>query len=216
MPAAFTGFPPGAVEFLRGLAAENTKAYFDAHRADYEQQVRLPLEDLADEAQARYGPAKVFRPNRDVRFSKDKSPYKTTASLYAGHPAGVYVSLGVDGLEVGGGLYGPSRDQLARAREVIDEDAKAAAALVAIVAALDAAGLRWAGPGLKTAPRGYAADHPRVELLRLTHYAATRHVPLGPDVHDPERARAAVLGTWEQVEPLLAWLTTHVGPPQHA
>jgi hypothetical protein len=98
----FTGSPPEALDFYRGLAADNTKAYFDAHRAVYEQAVRGPMEALLAELEPEWGPAKVFRPHRDVRFSRDKAPYKTEiGALLATTPgSGWYVRLDADGLEV--------------------------------------------------------------------------------------------------------------------
>ncbi len=212
-PPPFAGFPVEALAFLRGLEADNSKAWFDAHRDVYEDAVRDPLERLMAEAAPVYGPTKVFRPNRDVRFSKDKSPYKTTAAAYAGDLGLVYVALDPRGLHVGGGLYEPSRDQLARARQAIAEHPEAGAALAAALDDLVAAGFTIAGPSLRTAPRGFPKDHPRIAMLRLQRYAALRRVDPGPDVHDPSRCREVVFGAWRQLEPLLGWLRSHVGPP---
>ncbi|CAA9532053.1 MAG: hypothetical protein AVDCRST_MAG79-1013 [uncultured Thermoleophilia bacterium] len=210
--ARFTGFPPAALTFLAGLEADNSKAWFDAHRDVYEEAVRDPLERLIAEAGALYGPSKVFRPNRDVRFSRDKSPYKTTAAGYAGEVGVVYAALDPRGLHVGGGLYEPARDQLARARAAIATDHDAGAQLAEILETLRASGFTITGPSLRTAPKGYPKDHPRIELLRLQRFAALRQLPPGPDIHDPERSRAAIFGAWRALEPLTDWIRTHVGP----
>jgi uncharacterized protein (TIGR02453 family) len=146
----------------------------------------------------------VFRPNRDVRFSADKSPYKLNGAMTAGRVGGVYVSVSVDGLVAGGGLYEPSRDQLARAREVIADDGPPAAELAAIIDELDRDGFELAGPLLKTAPRGVDRDHPRIALLRLLHYAGLRPLPR-------EATTAEVEAAWGSLEPLLDWVERRVG-----
>ncbi len=201
----FTGFGAGAVGFLDGLAADNTKHYFDEHRDVYESDIRRPLEALTAEAEAKYGPGRVMRPNRDVRFSADKSPYRLTASMWAGEVGGVYLSLGRERLDVGGGVYEPSRDQLRRARTSIAQNPLVAAKLTTIVQQLGRKGFEMAGPSLKTAPRGFDKDHPRIESLRLKHYAAIIHLPVTATGRD---VRAA----WKLVEPLIAWTDEHVGP----
>ena len=145
-----------------------------------------------------------MRPNRDIRFSADKSPYKTNAAMSAGRSAAVYLSVSGSGIEVGGGLYQPSRDQLARARSAIADDGVPARELATIVADLTAAGFDLAGPPLKTAPRGFDRDHPHIDLLRLTHYAALRSLPR--DATD-----RMVDGAWQQVAPLIEWADAHAG-----
>ena len=173
--------------------------------------MREPLEELIAEAAALHGtPARVFRPNRDIRFSKDKSPYKTNAAGHAGGPATYYVSLDASGLRVGGGVYHPDRAQLQRVRDAID--GRPGAELEKVYEDLTAAGFELASGALRTAPRGYLRDHPRIALLRLVNHAALRHFTPGPDIHDADRARTAVFGTWERLAPLNAWLNRYVGP----
>ena len=200
----FSGFRPGAVRFLDGLAADNSKGYFDAHRDAYQTDIRGPLEDLTAEAEEKYGPGKVMRPNRDVRFSKDKSPYRLTAAMWAGEVGGVYLSLTRDHIEVGGGIYEPTRDQLLRARTAIADMPRAAAELDTIVKTLATRGFRRAGPSLTTAPRGYDRDHDQIELLRLKLYAAITNIRVTAGRDDVRTA-------WKQVEPLIAWADEHVG-----
>jgi uncharacterized protein (TIGR02453 family) len=199
----FTGFGAGSRVFLSGLAEDNTKTFFEAHRDEYIASIRQPLEDLLGEVQDAYGSGRVMRPNRDVRFSADKAPYKITASMWAGDVGGVYLSLSATGLEVGGGLYDPSRDQLARARSAIDGRPVVAKHLGDILGRLTQGGFEVAGPSLKTAPRGFDRDHPAIELLRLKHYAAVKRLPL-------ETTPDTILATWKAVEPLIAWCSKNV------
>ncbi|WP_353815143.1 DUF2461 domain-containing protein [Agromyces sp. SYSU T00266] len=198
-------FAPEAFTFYAELEADNSRDWWQAHRADCERHVRLPLERLAAIAGERYGPAKVFRPNRDVRFSADKSPYKLNGAMTAGRVGGVYVSISAEGLHAGGGLYEPSREQLQRAREAVAADGPAAAELDAIVRGLEGDGLELAGPFLKTAPRGYDRDHPRIRLLRMTHFAGLGTLP-------PQATMADLDRVWHAVEPLLDWVASHAEP----
>jgi len=209
----FSGFPPEAVAFYEGLAADNSKAYFDAHRDTYETCVREPLEDLLHELYLMYGAAKVFRPHRDVRFAKDKSPYKLAAAgvakLDSATCSATYVQISAGGLTAGGGLYELDRGQLQRARRAID-DAKHGAELERIAATVEELGMTLVAPELKTAPRGFPKDHPRIDLLRRKRFAALVHHEPGPWLSTPE-ARDRVIEAWEAVRPLNAWLEHHVG-----
>jgi uncharacterized protein (TIGR02453 family) len=198
-------FPAEASPFLRDLAANNNREHFTANRATYDRAIRGPLEDLTGAAQEKYGPGKVMRPNRDVRFSTDKSPYRTDASMWAGSVGGVYLRLSVDGIEAGGVLYEPTRDQLSRAREAIAAQPLAATRLAAVLAELRSSGYDEAGPALKTAPKGYGRDDPNIELLRLKHYAAVRSLPI-------TASRADIDEAWKAVEPLIAWAEEYIGP----
>jgi uncharacterized protein (TIGR02453 family) len=203
MTASF--FPTEAATFLGDLAAKNTREQFTANRPMYDRAIRGPLEELTAAAQEKYGPGKVMRPNRDVRFSTDKSPYRTDASMWAGEVGGVYLRLTATGIEAGGGLYDPTRDQLARARTAIATKPLASAQLSAVMATLHSAGYEEAGPPLKTAPKGYDREDPNIELLRLKHYAAVRYLPVSATRGDIEEA-------WAGVEGLIAWAKDHVGP----
>ena len=203
MTSAFFG--RGSVKFLKALQADNTKDFFDAHRADYEREILTPLRELVAIAEPRYGQGRVMRQHRDLRFSRDKTPYRTTASMWAGAGVGgVYLRLSTGGLEVGGGLYEPSREQLARARQAIAEDGDAADELAAVVQTLGEEGYELAGPSLKTAPRGFPPDHPHIELLRLQHYAALRHLPASATLDEIQQG-------WVGVQPLLDWIGSHAG-----
>ena len=159
----FKGWPVEAVEFYEGLEADNSKAYWQEHKAEYEQLVKAPMEELLAELEADFGAGRVFRPYRDTRFSKDKTPYKLNC---AAHLPGGYVSFSADGLFVGSGLYMPEAAQLASFRAAVADD-RSGAELESIVATLRKHAYEvGAHDVLKTAPKGYAQDHPRIELLR--------------------------------------------------
>jgi uncharacterized protein (TIGR02453 family) len=203
----FTGFTREASDFFAQLAQSNNREFFVAHRDVYERVIRQPLEDLLAEAERVYGPGRVMRPNRDVRFAADKTPYRTNGGMWAGDVGGVYLSVSKDGLETGGGLYDPTRDQLDRARIAIDSKPLAASALKTILSTLEDDGFSLAGPSLKTAPRGYERDNPAIDLLRLKHYAALRKLPVDAGADQIREA-------WEKVGPLNAWANEHIGPAE--
>lgn len=201
---AFTGFTSDAARFFERLADDNSRAFFDAHRDEYERCIRQPLEDLLAEAEARVGPGKITRPNRDVRFSANKDSYRTDASMWAGDIGSVYLRVDASGLQVGGGLYGPSRDQLSRARTAIDSQPDAAVELRRIVDDLVGFNFEFAGPFLTTAPKGYDRDHPQIGLLRMKNYAALTRMPI-------DASSARIHTAWRRMRPLNDWLDARVG-----
>src|ERR671914_3054006 len=161
---SFRGWPVEALEFFEGLEADNSKTYWQQNRDVYDGLVRAPMEELLEELAPEWGEGRIFRPYRDIRFSSDKSPYKTNIAASIGDG---YVSLDADGLGAGRGMYEMAPDQLERYRAAGGKD-RAGDNLVDIVASARAAGLEVTGHGvLKTAPRGYPRDHPRIELLRF-------------------------------------------------
>lgn len=209
---AFTGFPKAAVAFYEGLAADNSRTYWQANKAVYEQSVRAPMEALLAELEA-FGPFHVFRPNRDVRFSQDKTPYKDHVAAMGESAGGssYYVHFGAAGMYAGGGYYHLATDQLERFRAAVD-DTRTGIDLVERVAAAARAGLHVASHGeLKTAPRGFPKDHPRIGLLRRKGLATMREWPQASWMRTHqvvERVRQA----WHDGEAVSAWLDTHVGP----
>jgi uncharacterized protein (TIGR02453 family) len=210
---AFTGFGRGAVGFFTDLAANNTREWWHANRSRYEEEVRRPLEELLQDLAAEFGEAKVFRPNRDTRFSKDKSPYKTNAAAVAheGDGTSLYLSLSAEGLHVGGGAYHLARDQLARFRAAVDDD-RTGREVEAIAAELRAAKADVTGRSqLKTAPRGFSPDHPRIDLLRQDGLIGIWEHPPRAWLHTTAAADRVAEG-WRRLAPLNAWLSTNVGP----
>jgi uncharacterized protein (TIGR02453 family) len=206
---AFSGWSAEAVEFFRGLEADNTKAYWTAHKTFYEASVREPLAELLGELSAEFGPARIARPYRDVRFRADKSPYKT--EIYATFDRGGYVRFSADGLTAATGYFMMSPDQLQRYRDAVVRDGDGTE-LAAEVARLRAAGLEVAGSkSLKTAPRGYPKDHPRLDLLRCKGLICWRQWPVAPWLYT-SKARDQAAGVLRAAAPLQQWLDRNVGP----
>jgi uncharacterized protein (TIGR02453 family) len=207
---AFRGWPAEAIEFFEGLEADNSKAYWQDHKVQYEAVVKAPMEALLAQLQREFGPAKIFRPYRDVRFSADKTPYKTNIAAVANRGGSIfYVSLSTEGLFAGSGYYHMARDQLVRYRQAVD-DGKAGPALVKVVTQAGATGLEVGGDALKTAPRGYPADHPRIELLRHKGIYAGRGFEPGAWL-GTAKAADRVVDVWRATKPLNAWLHKYVG-----
>jgi uncharacterized protein (TIGR02453 family) len=206
---AFRGWPAEAVQFFEGLEADNTRAYWQAHKTIYDEKVRGPMEALLGDLEAEFGEGRIFRPNRDTRFSADKSPYKT--AIAATLARGGYVSFSADGLGVGRGMYMMAPDQLDRYRRAV-ADNRTGAALVKVVAGIEKAGVRVTGhEQLKTAPKGYPKDHPRIDLLRNKGLIAWNDWSVGAWLRTA-KAKDRVVTTLRAARPLVAWLDKHVGP----
>ncbi|WP_219417183.1 DUF2461 domain-containing protein [Pseudonocardia nigra] len=205
----FAGFGDGAVEFYDGLAVDNSKAYWTDQRAVYERDVRGPMQALLDALEPEFGSGKIFRPYRDVRFSADKTPYKTHCGGIAGP---FYVQVGADGLMAAAGYYQMASDQVARYRAAVDDERRGTD-LEKRIAALQADGIAVAGETLRTRPRGVDPDHPRLELLRHKGLYGWRSWPPDDVLHEPG-TQERVAGTWRALRPLTEWLADHVGPSE--
>ena len=214
--APFDGFPPDTFAWFAGLEADNSRPWFTAHRETYDRAVRGAMEAMLDELAAELGGAvRMFRQNRDVRFSADKSPYKTTTyGLIVDRPDGLpalYAQVSARGLYAGAGYHAMSPDQLNRFRDAVVDDA-AGPELERAVAAVAAAEVETFGETLKTAPRGYPRDHPRVGLLRHKALGAGRRLDAGAAGISRDGALDHARTTWAACAPLCAWLDLHVGP----
>jgi uncharacterized protein (TIGR02453 family) len=206
---AFRGWPAEAIEFYEGLEADNSKSYWQAHKADFEELVRRPMVELVDELEPEQGEGKIFRPYRDTRFSADKSPYKTR--IYAAFERGGYVQFSADGLGAGCGYWMMEPDQLDRYRRAVVDDVSGAE-LTKVVAGIERRGIEvTARESLRTAPRGYPRDHPRATLLRHKGLIAWQEWPPGPWL-GTRRAKSLVVRFLRAAAPLRAWLDTEVGP----
>ncbi|NLG47117.1 DUF2461 domain-containing protein [Gordonia sp. (in: high G+C Gram-positive bacteria)] len=206
---SFTGFPEAALDFYDDLEIDNSKVFWETNKEVYRDSVAAPMTalmaDLADE----FGTAKIFRPYRDVRFSKDKTPYKTHQGAFVGvGPAtGYYVQIGAPGVRVGSGFYEADSERLARFRRAIDDDLHGAE-LERIIATLQRKGWEIGGDRLKTAPRGWAKDHPRIELLRHRSLTVGRDYGFDEVIHSAELVER-VRRDWRETRQLLNWLTQH-------
>ena len=226
-------FTPAALRFLRGIKKNNNKEWFEAHRTEYETEVREPMRDLIGEMNERfakfapemYGDPKrsMFRINRDIRFSKDKSPYKTHAACWFHHrratsrvgseadagSGGFYFHLEPGNSFVGGGLWMPPRPQLNKLRDAIAEDPAGFARV--------AKGLEKKFGGLSDEavltrmPRGFAEDHPAAKWLRYQSFVSGRPVE---DAKVTDTKLPALLAKeFEGLLPLVRWLNGALGFP---
>lgn len=238
--SAFSRFEPEALTFLKGLRRNNDKPWFEARRATYEGAVLGPLRLLAEEFDVRFArlapefvaPPKraLFRIHRDVRFSKDKSPYKAHAALWAFHRdagrgvgrdahggAGFYFHLEPSASLAAGGFWMPPRPLLAIIRERIVKDRKEQRAFERIVEAKEFVNrfgaLNADDPGamLSRMPRGYAEDHPAARWLRYNTFTASRALTdaeaLSPKLVDH------VMKDFAALLPLVRWLNATLGYP---
>jgi uncharacterized protein (TIGR02453 family) len=205
--AGFAGFGEGAVEFYDGLLADNSKAYWADRKEVYERDVRDPMQALLTGLEPEFGPGKIFRPYRDVRFSRDKSPYKTACGATAGP---YYVQLSAEGLMAAGGDYQMASDQVRRFRAAVDDERRGSD-LAGRLAALEEAGFVVDGDRLKSRPRGVEPDHPRLDLLRFKSLYAWRQWP-PDDVLHAAAVLERVADAWRTLRPLTEWLADHVGP----
>jgi uncharacterized protein (TIGR02453 family) len=207
---AFRGWPVEALEFFEGLEADNTKTYWQANKSTYESAVRAPMEELLAELEPQWGEGRIFRPYRDIRFSADKSPYKTNIAAMIGDG---YIHLTAQGLGAGAGMWEMAPDQLERYRNaVVDE--RSGRRLVNVVDKAKASGLDITAHGmLKTAPKGYPKDHPRVDLLRYKGITAWKEWPAGAWL-GTAKAKERIVEFLRNAKPLNAWLDANVGPSE--
>jgi len=211
----FHGWTDAALDFYEGLEVDNSRAYWQLHKKVYDEEVRGPMEALLTELCDEFGDAKMFRPHRDIRFSADKTPYKTHAGATLANHGYVQVSAG--GLAAASGIYVFATDQLARYRRAVALDLSGEA-LTRIVDDARAAGLTiTAASTLTTAPRGYPKDHPRIELLRMKGLVTWKDWPVEPWLATAE-AKDKVVEVLRASVPLVSWLDFHVGPsePEHS
>lgn len=173
----FTGFTKDTFQFFNDIASNNNRDWWLAHKARYEASVKQPVLDLTSELSLRYSEAHIFRPNRDTRFTKDKSPYKTSISFsIPDGKCGFYFQLDTSGLLLGGGLYEPDKQQLQEWREIFNTGQGNDVKQFLSKASQDDFEITQDG-ALKTAPQGWPKDHPDIEYLRLKHIAIFRKFP---------------------------------------
>jgi uncharacterized protein (TIGR02453 family) len=204
----FSGIPIAALDFYEDLEADNSKAFWTAHKHVYEESVRAPLEAFAGAVEAEFGPGKLFRPYRDVRFSKDKTPYKTHQGIWFADTS-VYVHVSAAGLFLAGGYWRTTPAQVARMRRAVADDL-AGAQLERALSGASRARLEIGGEQLSRVPPGYPKEHPRAELLRRK--TLTVHREIGaPAWLSNRRAQSEIAKQWRAMGPVIGWLDTHVG-----
>ena len=199
-------FGAEATDFYRGLLADNTRAYWTVHKDTYEQVVREPMRALLDRLAPTFDAEPVlFRPYRDVRFSADKSPYKTQQGgfLQVAPGSGYWVQLDSEGVQIGGGFHAQSRDHTGRYRAAVD-DPDTGPQLAVILGRLT--GYQVGGEQVATRPRGVPADHPRLDLMRRQFLTVARDIPA--DAFTAAVARRE----WTRLRPLITWIHENVGP----
>jgi uncharacterized protein (TIGR02453 family) len=209
--ATFEGFPVAALDFYDDLEMDNTKSFWTAHKEVYDAAVKRPMDALVAALEPEFGKAKVFRPYRDVRFAKDKTPYKTHQGAFvpSGPSTGWYVQVGAPGVRVGVGFYEASPARLAAIRTAIAEERRGRQ-LARIIAKLQRDGWELGGDTLKTSPRGYDPGHPRIELLRHRSMTLGRSYGFEPVIHTSELLDL-VRADWRAATPFVRWITENAG-----
>jgi uncharacterized protein (TIGR02453 family) len=208
----FQGFPEAALDFYDDLEIDNTKSFWEAHKDVYKSAVAEPMKTLLAELEDEFGAAKIFRPYRDVRFAKDKSPYKTHQGAYVatGPSTGYYVQVGAAGVMVGAGFYEATPARLAVIREAMADEAHGGE-LEGILSGLETDGWKVGGETLKTAPRGWDVDHPRIELLRHKSLTVGREYGFDKVIHSAALV-TRIRDDWRTATPFLGWVTAHGTP----
>ena len=202
--ATFKGWPEDFQRFFIGLELDNSKKYFEANRRTYEDSVKGPMVALLESLEPDFGPGKVFRANRDIRFSKDKSPYKTNIAADVGMGSkGGYLSLDARGFTVATGRYMMSPEEIARFRKKVVADA-AGAQLAGIVSKLKKSGYDIGGEELKRVPPPWPQEHPRAELLRRKSLYVWKNYGLQPWLGSAS-VRRYVVKMWTDAQPLNDW-----------
>jgi uncharacterized protein (TIGR02453 family) len=209
---SFEGFPDDGLVFYEGLEADNTKTYWTRHKAAYDAHVKAPLLAMLEELAPEFGTAKLFRPYRDVRFSNDKTPYKTHQGAVI-HPQGAagawYVQMSADGLRVSGGCWRLESDQVARYRRAV-ADGVQGPRLQDEVDRLAAVGWAIEGETLIRVPAGHDADAPRMDLLKRKALHASRAWEPTDWLHT-RRALEEVRTAWRDLVTLNAWIDDNIG-----
>lgn len=226
-------FSAATFRFLRGLKRHNAKPWFEAHRAEYETQVRTPMHALIEEMDVRlalFAPEiighpkrSMFRIYRDIRFSSDKSPYKTHAACWFYHRdadrrvgseaegggAGFYFHVAPDGCYVGGGIWMPARGVLNRIRDAMAEDHKTFDRIVRAKGFLRRFGGLDDEAVLKRMPRGFPEDHPAARWLKYRSFVAGRE--MGEAQVMSSRLPALLEKDFLGLLPLVRWLNGALG-----
>lgn len=206
----FEGLPAEAFDFYDALGDNNTQPWWGEHKADYVRWVREPFVALMEELRDEFGDPHVYRPHRDARFNKGGAPIKDHQGAVVNLEDSIayYVQISSQGLMVAGGWYASQGVQLARYRESVV--GPAGAELERILAKLPSA-FTIDGRPLKTKPRGYKLDQPRIDLLRNKAVIAARVYAVEPWM-GTGKVLTVVRSDWRALRPLIEWLADYVGP----
>lgn len=214
--SGFEGLPPECFTFYEGLALENTKAYWQAHKDQWDEHVRTPMRALLEDLDRDFPPLRLYRPNRDLRFSQDKTPYKlftgATSDAQAVGGVGYFLQVDAAGLTAGSGAMFMSSTELQRFRAAINDD-RAGSDFDELVASLGSHGIPVTSgvpEPLKRVPPPFSKQHARSEFLRWKGAATIAEFERAPWMHTSE-ATAVIRDTWHASAPLMEWLHAHVG-----
>jgi uncharacterized protein (TIGR02453 family) len=204
----FEGFPKDGVLFLKELTDNNDKEWFADQKKRFKSQLEAPAKAFVAEMEDRLGEewnSKIFRIYRDVRFSKDKTPYNTHLRIgfTRDGEASLFFSLEPEELILGSGVYEFSKEALTRYREAVA--GSQGTELVTVIDDLQGQGFRLDEPELKRVPRGLDKDHPRGSLLRRKSLALWRNDKVPKAIHGPD-AVDHCLGVFEQLADLRSWM----------
>lgn len=214
--STFRGLPPSLFTFFTDLQVDNSKTFWHANKSRWERDVRGPMRALLVELSDEFGALRMFRPNRDVRFSANKSPYKlwtgATSEAQAAGGIGYYLEASAKGIVTGYGAMLMAPDQLRRYRAAIDDEKSGNEfeQLSHTLAAESYPISHGAERPLKTAPRGYSTDHPRIQYLRWKGAAIVQEWPKNGWMHTPDTLDA-IRSVWRGADPLKTWLENHLG-----
>lgn len=204
---SFEGFPAAALDFYDDLEIDNSKRFWDNNKSVYADAVLAPMKALAAALEEEFGTAKIFRPHRDVRFAKDKSTlYKTHQGAFVAvaPETGYYVEVSARGIRTGGGCYWFSPERLAAFRTAVDHELSGPE-LEKLLTSVQKKGFELGGDQLRTKPRGFDADHPRIDLLRHKSITLGRVLGFDPVIHTADLADV-IRGDWRSVRPVTEWI----------
>lgn len=215
----FQGISADIFHFLRGLEIDNTKTYWTAHQDFWQGKVRPAMADLMTELEPYFGKLRMYRPNRDIRFSKDKTPYKNWVGIttQGTGPGGIgfFFAIEPNGVRFSAGASAFAPDQLKEYRRALDNPV-AGNKFKRIIQLIEAEGYQaTAGrsPQLKRTPRGYDEKHPRIEYLKWRGAVLRKRYDLADWMLQPALIDK-IVEVWSQGLPLVEWIQTNVGPTQ--
>lgn len=215
----FTGFPKEAFQFLQGLQEDNSRSYWSEHNQTWQTVIRPTMQSLIAELEPFFGPLRMYRPNRDIRFSHNKTPYKTWVGIttQGTGPGGIGVFFAIEPrsmrMSAGSGAF--AADQIKEYRRSLDNPV-AGPKFERIVSTIEQAGYEITSgrrPELIRMPRGYDQDHPRSHFLKWRGVVLRHQIPYA-DWFETPSVVDHIIQTWSSGLPLVEWIQEYVGPTQ--